>query len=77
MVLFTASNISAPNAYKITQETVSTDASGSLLNLASLSVIPSLTAPSFISLNTTVSQSGTVSNQKIQFHLVHLLSICS
>ena len=65
MVLFTASNISAPsNTYKITQETVSTDASGSLLNLASLSVIPSLTAPTFVSLNTTVSQSGTVSNQK-------------
>ena len=65
MVLFTANNISAPsNTYKITQETVSTDASGSLLNLVSLSVIPSLTAPTFVSLNTTVSQSGVVSNQK-------------
>ena len=65
MVLFTSNNISAPsNTYKITQETVSTDATGSLLNLVSLSVIPSLTAPTFISLNTTVSQSGTVSNQK-------------
>ena len=65
MVLFTANNISAPsNTYKITAQTVSTDTTGNLLNLSSLSVIPSLTAPTFISLNTTISQSGVVSNNK-------------
>ena len=65
MVLFTSNNISASsNTYKITQQTVSTDTSGNLLNLSSLSVIPSTTTPSFISLNTTISQSGVVSNNK-------------
>jgi len=57
------------NTYKIETLTVSTDTSGNLLNLFSLSVIPSLTAPTYVSLSTTVSQSGTATTNS---HTVNL-----
>ena len=70
MVLFTANNMLAPsNTYKIQTQTVSTDTSGNLLNLFSLSVIPSLTAPTYVSLSTTVSQSGTAATNSSTINL--------